>query len=96
MKGLSFLNETTRNGLAGAAVLTFFFHVFQFGKLARRAYGRSDLYPVELSDHGNLFHISNAESLALNSMLGLSALFFVLAMVIDNQLRTPKKPKEYQ
>ncbi|PZO02070.1 MAG: hypothetical protein DCF29_14310 [Alphaproteobacteria bacterium] len=95
MIGKSFLNETVRNGLAGAAVLIFLLHFFQFGALARRAYGRSDLYPVALGDHGNLFHVSNAENFALILMLGLSALFFVLTMVIDSQLRTSKKPKEY-
>lgn len=75
--------EVWRNGFSFAALLTFVLMWLQFGAFGRRSLEYSQAYPVELSNHGDLFFVSQSEAWGLFGLLGLAAAFFGVAALIE-------------
>lgn len=75
--------EVLRNGFSFAALLTFVLMWLQFGAFGRRSLGYSQAYPVELSNHGDLFFVSQSEAWGLAGLLGLAAAFFGVAALVE-------------
>lgn len=75
--------EVARNGFSFAALLTFVLVWLQFGAFGRRSQGYSQAYPVELSNHGDLFFVSQSEAWGLAGLLGLAAAFFGVAALVE-------------
>jgi hypothetical protein len=82
--------EVWRNGFSFAALLTFVLMWLQFLAFGRRGLGYSQAYPVELSNQGDLFFVSQSEAWGLVGLLGLAAAFFGVAALIE--YRAIRKP----
>jgi len=76
-----------RNGLAGAALLIFLFDCSQWLAYARRGSPASIERPIQLDNHGQVFHVSEMEALAMGLLLLAAVIFFAVGWIIDQRLR---------
>lgn len=74
-------------GFGGAALATWAVVMLQFLALARRYFVQSQEYPVELSDHGKRFFVSQAEAGGLLGLTGLAVAFFGVAFLMQLWIR---------